>query len=314
MNPATPSSNGRAELALIALALIWGTSHVITKNILIVHTPFFYTSWRFGLAALCFGLLFAGHLRRAKLQQVAQGALLGLLSFAGIVFYSVGLMFTAASKAGFITGLYLVFTPLLAFLFFRQRPQTDHLVGLTMAVIGFGILSYPQSGASFNRGDFLILLAALAWAAHISATSAFASKSDTKTLAAIQVFVVALLALAAHFALRNATGFSLAQLEARTNTIQSGVFAQIVYMALVVTFLAALLQTWAQGKIAATQAVLLYALEPVTAAVFAWAMLGERLTWQDIFGAVLIVLGIFISRLGLVNRASDAAREKSLAA
>lgn len=314
MNSATPTSNGRAELALVALALIWGTSHVITKNIVMVHTPFFYTSWRFGLAALCFGLFFAGHLRRAKLQQVAQGALLGLCSFTGIVFYSVGLMFTAASKAGFITGLYLVFTPLLAWLFFRQRPQSDHLIGLVISVIGFGLLSYPPGGASFNGGDGLILLAALAWAAHIAATSAFARQSDTKTLAAVQVIVVAILAIATHFALRNVAGFpfQLLQLEARPNNLQSGIFAQIVYMALVVTFMAALLQTWAQGKIAATHAVLLYALEPVTAAVFAWAMLGEHLTWRDIFGAALIVLGIFTSRLGLLNRFSAAANEEPL--
>jgi drug/metabolite transporter (DMT)-like permease len=314
MNPATTTYNGRAELALVTLALIWGTSHAITKNILTTHTPFFYNSWRFGLAALCFGLLFAKPLRQAQRAQVAQGVLLGLLSFAGIVLYSIGLMFTAAAKAGFITGLYLVFTPLLALLIFRARPQPDDLMGLFIAVIGFGLLSYQSGAASFNRGDSLILLAALAWAAHIAATSAFARQSEVKTLAAVQVFTVALLAIFMHCLLRYGIAFParLAQLEARPNNLQAGLFAQIVYMALVVTFLAALLQTWAQGKIAATHAVLLYALEPVTAAIFAWALLGERLTWRDVFGATLIVLGIFTSRLGLLQRVSTTANEKTL--
>jgi drug/metabolite transporter (DMT)-like permease len=176
------------------------------------------------------------------------------------------------------------------------------------------LLSYPPGGTSFNWGDGLILLAALAWAAHISATSAFARKSDTKTLAAVQVIVVAVLAIITHFALRYNLGFParLAQLEARPNDLQSGIFMQIVYMALVVTFLAALLQTWAQGKIAATHAVLLYALEPVTAALFAWAMLGEHLTWRDVIGASMILLGILISRLGLLQRLSNTANEESL--
>ena len=310
MNRSAKSSfDGRAELALVALALIWGTSHVITKNILTAHTPFFYTSWRFGLAALCFGLLFAGHLRQAKRQEIAQGALLGLCSFAGIVCYSIGLVFTAASKAGFITGLYLVFTPLLAFVFFRIRPQFDHLIGLAVAVCGFGILSYPPGGATFNWGDGLILCAAVAWAAHIAATSAFARQSDVKTLAAVQVIVVALLAISTHFVLRNLAGAALPvpfdrllSLEARPNTFTTASLLQIGYMALLVTFVAALVQTWAQGKVATTHTALLYALEPVTAALFAWAVLGESLTWRSASGALLIVCGVMISRLGLMQR------------
>lgn len=306
MNPSTASVNRRAELALLALALIWGTSHVITKNILTVHTPFFYNSLRFGFASLCFGLLFAGHLRKAQSREIRQGILLGLCSFVGIVCYSVGLIFTAASKAGFITGLYLVFTPLVAFALFRARPAADHLVGLAVAVCGFGILSYPQGGTTFNWGDGLILFAALAWAFHIAATSHFASQSDVKTLAAAQVVTVALLSIAAYFVLRYAVGTNwpapldrLPSLEARANVWQANTLLQICYMALVVTFAAALLQTWAQGKVAATFAVLLYALEPVTAALFAWAVLGEQLTARSIAGATLIVAGVFISRLNL---------------
>ena len=309
MNRSTSPINGRAELAFIALALVWGTSHVITKNILTAHTPFFYTSLRFGLAALCFGLLFAGHLRRARSREIRQGALLGLCSFAGIVCYTVGLVFTAASKAGFITGLYLVFTPLVAYAFFRTRPAADQLIGLAVAVVGFGILSYPPGGAAFNWGDGLILGAALAWAAHIAATSAFARESDVKTLAATQVIVVAALAIAAHFILRQAIGAAwpapfdrLLALEARPNTLTMNTWLQIGYMALVVTFAAALLQTWAQGKAPATHAVLLYALEPVTAALFAWAVLGEQLTWRSALGATLIVCGVLIARLGLWQR------------
>ncbi len=316
MNSTTAPVNRRAELALLALALIWGTSHVITKNILTAHTPFFYNSLRFGFASLCFGLLFAGHLRRAESREIKQGMLLGLCSFIGIICYSVGLIFTAASKAGFITGLYLVFTPLVAFALFRARPAADHLVGLAVAVCGFGILSYPQNGTTFNWGDGLILLAALAWAFHIAATSAFASQSDVKTLAAAQVFTVAVLSLAAYFILSHAVGTNwpapldrLPSLEARPNVWQTNTLLQICYMALVVTFAAALLQTWAQGKVAATHAVLLYALEPVTAALFAWAVLGERLTLRSIVGASLIVLGVFISRLNLWQCIAGASTE-----
>src|SRR6266511_1405311 len=93
----------KSDAALVMLALTWGTSHVIQKNILATHSPAFYTSVRFGL-------LFAGRLRRSDRKEIVKGAWLGLFSFAGISFYICGLAFTQASKAGFITGLYLVFT------------------------------------------------------------------------------------------------------------------------------------------------------------------------------------------------------------
>src|SRR5215813_7184629 len=192
----------KSDSALIMLALIWGTSHVIQKDILATHSPAFYTSVRFGIAALCFGLLFGRRLLRSDRKEIMKGAWLGLFSFAGIAFYTSGLVFTQASKAGFITGLYLVFTPLLGYLLFRSRPTRDHLTGLVIAVGGFALLSYPQTGEPFNWGDILILFAAVSWAALIAATSAFASRSDVRTLAAAQVMVVAALSLSVYFVFR----------------------------------------------------------------------------------------------------------------
>lgn len=313
MKPAvkqTPSSKPRAEAALITLAVIWGTSHVITKNILTAHTPFFYTSLRFGLAASAFAFFFAGPLRRSSGREVRQGCWLGLCSFAGISLYTLGLVFTNVSKAGFITGLYLVFTPLLAYLLFNARPTRDNLVGLWIALIGFALLSYPEGGAVFNWGDVLILGAALAWGAHIAATSAFARQSAVQTLAAWQVIVVAGLAILAHLVLSQlaqppgATGAwaRLLAIEARPNQLTWWSFAQIGYMALLVTFVVALMQTWAQGKVAPTHAALFYALEPVTAALFAYLAFGERLSWRGGLGAVLIVAGVTASRLGLISK------------
>jgi drug/metabolite transporter (DMT)-like permease len=267
----SPALALKSDLALTALALMWGTSHVITKSILSAHSPAFYTSLRFGLASVCFGLLFAGHLRGSGRREIGRGVLLGLCSFSGIGLYVAGLQFTQASKAGFITGLYLVFTPLLAFVLFRSRPTRGHLLGLAVAVAGFGLLSYPRAGGAVNGGDLLILLAAVAWAAHIAATSAFARDHDVKTLAAVQVMTVATLAYLVFFTLR---AFGL---ERQPNPLDWKFAAQIGYMAVVVTFVAALVQTWVQGRVSSTHAALFYALEPVSAAVFAFVIFGETL-------------------------------------
>jgi drug/metabolite transporter (DMT)-like permease len=265
---------------------------------------------RFVIASLCFGLLFAGHLRRTSRREIIQGVLLGLCSFAGISFYVSGLVFTQASKAGFISGLYLVFTPLLSFLLFRARPTRDHLTGLAIAIGGFALLSFPQSGELFNWGDILILLAAVAWATHIAATSAFASESSVKTLAAVQVFTVAALSTTVWFGLSRIAQSaadpqslpSLVAMEARSNELDLRFAAQIIYMAVVVTFIAALAQTWAQRAVSSTHAAILYALEPVTAAVFAYLVLGENLGWRRGVGAALIIIGVMISRLRLATR------------
>jgi drug/metabolite transporter (DMT)-like permease len=290
----------KSDAALITLALVWGTSHVIQKDILSTHSPAFYTSLRFVIASLCFGLLFAGHLRRTSRREIIQGVLLGLCSFAGISFYVSGLVFTQASKAGFISGLYLVFTPLLSFLLFRARPTRDHLTGLAIAIGGFALLSFPQSGELFNWGDILILLAAVAWATHIAATSAFASESSVKTLAAVQVFTVAALSTTVWFVLSRIAHVAM---EVKPeNTLDLKFAVQIIYMAVVVTFIVALVQTWAQRAVSSTHAAILYALEPVTAAVFAYFVLSENLGWRRGIGAALIIAGVMVSRLRLATR------------
>src|SRR5262245_4419858 len=240
--------------------------------------------------------MFAKHLRQSSAREIAQGALLGVCSFAGIGLYVVGLNFTQASKAGFISGLYLVFIPVLTFVLFRSKPTPDHLAGLTIAVIGFVLLSFPASGSGVNWGDLLMLGAAIAWATHTAATSAFAQLGDVKRLAAIQVIVVGTLAYLVYFILR---GLGI---EAEPNPIDWKLAVQIGYMAVMVTFVAALAQTWALRRVASTHAAILYALEPVTAVVFAYLAFGERFGWRQGVGASLIVCGVFASKLALATR------------
>ncbi len=298
-----PVGQWRSDAALVALALMWGTSHVVTKSLLAAHPPSFYTTARFGIASICFVLLFWRHLLKSSRGEIVRGMVLGLLSFAGIVFYVAGLAFTQASKAGFITGLYIVFTPLVAYAVFRLPPTRDHLAGMAVAVSGYILLSYPGASESFNRGDLLVLMAAAAWATHIAATTAYAANGDVRTLAVVQVFTVAILALAVHSVLR------LTGLETRSAPIDSAFLWQIGYIAIVVTCLASLIQTWAQKQVSSTHAAIVYALEPVSAAVVAYLALGERLDSRRGFGAILILAGVTISRLRPMARMAGGTNE-----
>lgn len=286
-----------AEASLVALALIWGTSHVITKDILTTHSPSFYTAARFGLAAVFFLVIFWRHLRRATRNEIRQGVLLGFCSLAGIALYVSGLVFTQVSKAGFISGLYMVFTPVAAWALFRSNPRREHLAGLAVAIGGVLLMTFPGlaggSREAVNIGDLLVLMAAIAWGVHIAATTAFAIRGDVRTLAVVQVVTVALLALVIHLALR------LAGLEKSSNPLDRQFLWQIGYMSLVVTCVAALVQTRAQKSVSSTHAAILYALEPVSSAIFAYLVFGEQLGWRRGVGAAIILIGVSISRLGL---------------
>ena len=299
----------RADLAMGALALIWGSTHVITKVVVAEYSPFFYTSTRFGLASIGFVLLFGAHLRRARRAEVLEGVVLGVCVFAGITLLVSGIVYTSASKTGFINGMFLVFAPVISYLLFRVLPTRDNLSGLVLAIAGFTVISLPRGEQGYNIGDLLVLLAAVAWATHIVATSVFGARSDVRTLASVQVITVAVLAVVTHTVLHGmtvgvdpATLPRLIALEARENTVTWQFAAQVGYMAVFATLVAALVQTWAQGKMEPTHAAILYALEPVSGAIFAYIVAGERLGWRGGLGAVLIVAGVLVSRLELVSR------------
>jgi drug/metabolite transporter (DMT)-like permease len=299
----------RADLAMAALAVIWGSTHPITKAVVATHSPFFYTSVRFGLASIGFVLLFGSHLRRARRSEVLEGMILGLCTFAGITFLVSGIVYTTASKTAFINGMFLVFAPVISYLLFRVPPSRDNLSGLALAIAGFTVLSLPKGGQGYNIGDLLVLLAAVAWATHIVATSVFGARSDVRTLASVQVITVALLAMTAYAVLHSVAAGAdpaalprLLALEARENALTWTFAKQVGYMALFATILAALVQTWAQGKMAPTHAAILYALEPLSGAFFAYLMISEKLGWRGAMGAALILTGILVSRLGLVSR------------
>ena len=304
------STTLRADLALGALALMWGTTFVITKDVVTTHSPFFYTSVRFGLASVGLVLLFGYHLRHSSRQAVREGIILGLCIFTGITLQVAGLVYTTASKAGFITGLYLVFTPIISYLLYRVRPSRDNLAGLVLAMAGFTLLTLPKSGDSFNIGDLMVFGAAVAWATHIVATSIYGRRSDIRTLAAVQVIAVALLAIFVFLVLHSIAGSTdnpdalprLVAIEARENPLTWRFAAQVGYMAVFATIVAALVQTWAQGRMSPTHAAILYALEPFSAAFFAYVVISEKLGWRGGLGAVSIVAGVFVSRLGLLTR------------
>ncbi|MEA2466607.1 MAG: hypothetical protein QOJ57_733, partial [Thermoleophilaceae bacterium] len=268
----------RAELALIAIAAIWGLTFTMVQDAVEQLPVLDFLGYRFTAAALLVAVVFRRQLGRLSREGWRAGAVMGVFLTASYVLQTFGLQHTSASNAGFITGLFVVITPILAAVFLRQRIGA---VGWTAAAVSaFGL--YLLSGThGFNlRGDGHVLLCAVAVAAHILVTSRYARDHDVGALLVVQLGVCGLSCLVA--------------------AVPSGLEAPrggSVWLALVVTavFASALgffVQTYAQRHAPPARTALILASEPAFGGLFGYLLAGDRLSTLAWFGAALIMAAI----------------------
>jgi drug/metabolite transporter (DMT)-like permease len=228
---------------------------------------------------------------------VAAGVVAGIALFAGYGFQTVGLQYTTASNAGFITGLAVVLTPLLAAVVLRERPRLGPALGAALAFAGLALLSLQH--LEVRRGDALVLGCAVAFAAHILLLGRSAPRYSSYQLAVVQLTTVGVLAL----------GWS-----AVTGDLVAPVGAQ-VWVALAVTAVLAsaagfLIQTRAQREVSPTETAVILTMEPVFAGLFGFLLAGERLQARGWAGACCILAGMLVAELGrpptMPSRADDA--------
>lgn len=278
-----------ADFALLLVALIWGSTFVMVKEAIAAYPVFPFLALRFSLAT--FGLLAIGgrRLRSLGWRGFGAGALIGLFLFGGYAFQTLGLRYASASKAGFITGLSVVLVPLLSSAILRQRPQPQAAVGVCLAVTGLALLSL-NGALRFDRGDLFLLACALSFALHIVAVSAFAPKADPLALTIVQVATVALAcgAVAGGSAFFTSAGWPLPNVDTWFAAAFTGILATAVAFGV---------QTAMQRFTTPTHTALIFAAEPVFAAVFGVLLAGDVLTARGLVGGLLIILGTITSEL-----------------
>lgn len=316
-------SNLGADAVLVLTTIIWGSTFPFSKDILDRWPPLGYLALRMAAATLLLAALFRRQLVRARGAEWRAGATLGALLGLGLTGQTLGQVYTTASKSAFVTGLTTPLVPFAAYLLFRARPNLENLLGVTLASAGGLLVLAPRGEAGVNVGDVITLFCTTVFAAHITLMSAYARRHDVRQLTAIQIGVVAALlvlcwaALHALAAWRGAEGLPLALAqEFRPMRWEAGVAWRFAYMVLVATVLNFLMWTWAQGRMSATHAAIIFSLEPLFATLFAVGMRG-RGEWAGgwaYLGALLITAGILVSELRLGRRAevpdeAGAARE-----
>jgi len=275
----------QADLALLAVTVIWGSTFVIIKNLLTQVAPFTLLAVRFGLATLVVGAIFATRLVAAPRRELAAGTLAGAFLFAGYAFQTVGLQYTTAAKSGFITGLAVVIVPFAALLVLRQRPGRGAMAGVLLATAGLALLTL-RGDLTIAYGDLITLGCAFAFALQIVFVGRFAPRSAAVNLTVAQLVTVAVASAACALAV-----------EQPTLRLSAEVWAAAAFLALAGTAFALIVQSVAQRFTSATHTALIFALEPVFALLFAVLLAGERLGEHELLGCALMLAGMLVAEL-----------------
>ncbi|HEV2350237.1 MAG TPA: DMT family transporter [Terriglobia bacterium] len=273
----------KAEALLVLVTFIWGSTFVIVKEALNDASPLVFIAIRFAAAGvLLFIVLREGPLDR---RAVLPGIILGLFLFGGYIGQTSGLNYTTPSKAAFITGFSVILVPLIMLLR-GARMHAANIAGALLGLSGIYFLVLPAGLAAVNRGDVLVLFGSMSFAAHIVLVGAYTRRFSFRHLVPLQVITVGAVATLAlpldrSLRLRWSTGLALA----------------LLITVLLATGFAFSVQNWAQQYTPPAHTALIFALEPVFAALTSRLLTGERLSGKVLLGCGLILGGMVVSEL-----------------
>jgi drug/metabolite transporter (DMT)-like permease len=278
-----------ATFGLLAMTAVWGSTFVLIKDVVARMPVADFLAVRFAIAALVMLALFARPVWQLGRKQVMRGLLLGVVYGAGQLLQTWGLSLIAPSVSGFATGMYVVFTPILAMLLLRQRMAGVVWLAVLLSTTGLALLSL--NGVSVDFGVWLTLASAALYGLHIVGLGQWSRQGEAFGMSAVQMVAIAavcLLATAPHGPMlppdRNA-------------------WFAVLYMALIAGAGAMLMQTWAQSHLPATRAAIVMTTEPVFAAAFAVALGSDVLSWRMLLGGGLILAAMYL--VELMPRRSD---------
>ncbi len=271
-----------AFLALVAVTAVWGVTFVQVKDAVAIYPLFAFLSVRFAIASGVLVLPALPRLRTLGRGGAGAGVLLGVLLAAGYALQTAGLERTTVSNTGFITGLYVVLTPIFAFALFRQRIGFAVWIGAALALGGLAMLSGVHAGSP--RGDLLVLASTTAQALQIVFVERFANRYDALALTLVEM----LTALA---------GFTLIAVALGDLSVPRGrtVWGALLVTGVFASALAYLIQIWAQRRLSAARIALVFSLETVFAGLFGYALAGDRLGWLGWGGCAVILAGIAVA-------------------
>ncbi|EAQ01175.1 membrane protein, putative [Pseudooceanicola batsensis HTCC2597] len=272
----------RPEWVLIGVTFLWGGTFLAVQTALTWSGPLFFVGLRFALAAICLGVIAGRRMLRLTLTEIRAGSWIGLAIALGYGMQTVGLQSIASSKSAFITALYVPLVPILQWIFLGRPPGPLTWLGVGFATLGLMLIAGPEAGGvGFSPGELITILSVFAIAGEVILISRFAQQVDAARVTVVQLAVASLLA----FTAMGASGEAVPAWDWRILA-----FAGALGLASAAIQLA---MNWAQRSVTATRSTLIYAGEPVWAAIIG-RLAGEVLALSAVIGGGLIVLGMVL--------------------
>jgi drug/metabolite transporter (DMT)-like permease len=270
-----------APWALLLVAAAWGWSFVIMKDSIARQSVNNFLFTRFALAFIVMILLRPQVIRLFTKDLVIRSAFIGTFLGFGFILQTLGLERTGVAITGFITGLYVIFTPLIAAVVLKVRITKLTWGCVVLATIGLGLLSIR--GWSIGFGELLVLGSALCFAGHIISLGKWSNGRDPYAMTVIQLAMCAIL-----------SGLASAAEGGYSPPPDWGVWATVIFTAVVSTAVAFVIQTWSQAHMSTTKVAVILTMEVVFAALFAVLFGGESLSLQTAVGGILVVTAMYV--------------------
>ena len=269
-----------APWALLLVSASWGLAFVVMKDAIERQSVNSFLFTRFLVAVIAMFLLKPTVIQSINREILRKGFIAGLFLAAGYILQTLGLALTGAAVTGFITGLYVVATPVIAALVLRVRITAFTWGCVLLATVGLALLSLK--GWNLGYGEFLVFLCAIAFAAHIIALSKWSNGLDVYAMTIVQLATCAL-----------ATGV-ISLVQGYEAPPDSNGWYVVLFTAIICTAVAFVVQTWSQAHMSATKVAVILTMEVVFAALFAVVFGGESLSLRTLFGGVLVFAAMFM--------------------
>jgi drug/metabolite transporter (DMT)-like permease len=284
-----------ADISLLLVTIIWGATFVLVQNAIDFLEPFSFNSIRFLAAAFllifCLVIFEKKQLKQLDLKLLLSGVFIGFWLFLGYATQTIGLLYTTSSKAGFITGLSVVLVPIFSMILLKQFPNQNAVIGVLTATIGLFLLTMTDV-TSLNQGDGFVFICAISFALQIIYTGKFSNKYPTLLLTVIQISTVAVLSIFSSFVFEDwKKSFN------PTILLKQDVLIALIITSIFATALAFLIQTGFQKYTSATRVALIFAMEPVFAAITGYYWANERLSYSALIGCCLIFAGMIFAEI-----------------
>jgi drug/metabolite transporter (DMT)-like permease len=270
-----------ALISLVGVTAVWGSTFIIVQNAVGKMPVMDFLAVRFTVASvIMFILRPRAILRSITFPELKRAAALGVALGLGYITQTFGLLHASATVSGFITGMFVVLTPVMAWLMLRHKTGLKTWLAVALAVVGLGLLSLH--GWAVGAGEMLTLACAVFFAVHIVGLGEWSSQYDPYRFSWMQITLVAVISLIS------------AAPDGITLPPDTGVWITILITAVFATALAFLVQTWAQSLVSSTRAAVVMTMEPVFAGIFAVAIGGNQITSRIILGALCVLAAMFI--------------------